>query len=138
MWIELFTKNKIRKIPEPVVCYAAKFTLDLKDIQYKGRAIGRSENLGGGQVVNQGILKKNIWFYLYQNLGVIDPPSLPTALKAQSHRSSDGTTQFIATAYECVTYRIKNGSWHNHALIWELIAIRHFEWMKEIGKKIHG
>ena len=32
--------------------YAAKFTLDLKDIQYKGRAIGRSENLGGGTVLS--------------------------------------------------------------------------------------
>ena len=42
------------------MCYAAKFTLDLKDIQYKGRAIGRSENLGGGQAVLQGILKKNV------------------------------------------------------------------------------
>ena len=60
MWIGLFTKNKIRKNPEPAVCYAAKFTLDLKDIQYKGRAIGSSENLGGGQAVLQGILKKNV------------------------------------------------------------------------------
>ena len=43
------------------MCYAAKFTLDLKDIQYKGRAIGRSENLGvEGHLVIQGILKKNV------------------------------------------------------------------------------
>ena len=47
MGIKLLTKKKIRKNVEPVVCYAAKFTLDLKDIQYKGRAIGKSENTGG-------------------------------------------------------------------------------------------